>query len=48
MKFLELRSLESFDRLWSYRLDIDSNETVIRCYLLCYNEWLVVYQLIKI
>jgi polyhydroxyalkanoate synthesis regulator phasin len=42
MKFLELRSIDTFNRIWSCRIDIDYNETVIRCCLLSYNEWLVI------
>lgn len=41
-KVFELRSIESFNRLWSCRIDIDYTETVIRCCLLTFNEWLVI------
>jgi hypothetical protein len=42
MKFIELRSTETFNQLWSCRLDVHYSETVIRCSLLSYNQWLVI------
>jgi hypothetical protein len=42
MKSIELRSIETFNQLWSCRLDVDYSETVIRCSLLSYNQRLVI------
>ncbi|CAF1373722.1 unnamed protein product, partial [Adineta ricciae] len=41
-KSIELRSANTFDRLWALNLDIDYDSRAIRCCLLNNDEWLVV------